>query len=173
MTVSGLLIFLPILSTFVGAIIGAWANSWYRNREAKKAEDREREGLLRIIDAEVYENNRLLKDMIAEPHIADKYPSRTALNTAVWDDSRTKLSQLLATDQEHIVHLTRHYAVVGRIRAPLGDPDAPISARNKRERQARTANIREKRYILLSQLANLGYTTRAHQMHRRANWTVT
>ncbi len=71
MTVSGLLIFLPILSAFVGAIIGAWANSWYRNREAKKAEDREREGLLRIIDAEVYENNRLLKDMIAEPHIAD------------------------------------------------------------------------------------------------------
>ena len=67
MTVSGLLIFLPILS----AIIGAWANSWYRNREAKKAEDREREGLLRIIDAEVYENNRLLKHMIAEPNIDD------------------------------------------------------------------------------------------------------
>ena len=133
-----------LLSGGIGGVLVLLLSIAYSGWEAKKAEDREREGLLRMIDAEVYENDRLLKDMIAEPHIADKYPSRAALNTAVWDDSRIRLSQLLATDQAHIVHLTRHYAVVGRIRALLGDPDAPISARNKRERQARTANIREK-----------------------------
>ena len=36
MTVSGLPILLPIPSAFVGAIVGAWANSWYKGQATKK-----------------------------------------------------------------------------------------------------------------------------------------
>jgi hypothetical protein len=82
---SVLIVFLPLIGAVVGGVVGAWANSWYRGREARKADDRERESLLRIIDAEVYENMRLLKDMRTDPGISEKYPSRAALSTDVWD----------------------------------------------------------------------------------------
>jgi hypothetical protein len=82
---SVLIVFLPLIGAVVGGVVGAWANSWYRGREAQKADDRERESLLRIIDAEVYENMRLLKDMRTDPDISEKYPSRAALSTDVWD----------------------------------------------------------------------------------------
>lgn len=63
----GLIVFLPLVAAFVGAIIGAWANSWYRNREAKKAEDRERDGLLLLIHAELHHNVSLLMALVDNP----------------------------------------------------------------------------------------------------------
>jgi hypothetical protein len=154
---SVLIVFLPLIGAVVGGVVGAWANSWYRGWEAQKADDRERESLLRIIDAEVYENMRLLKDMRTDPDISDKYPSRAALSTDVWDQSWSSLSRLLSKDQDHIFALVRHYASVRRIGALLSDPDAPLSAKSKHVRRTKTANIRRDRLKLLSRLANLAY----------------
>jgi len=156
-TNSGLIVLLPLVGAVVGGIVGAWANSWYRGREVQKAEDRERDSLLRIIDAEIYENMAVLKDMQTDPDISEKYPSRAALSTNVWDQSWPSLSRLLSRDQDHIFALVRHYASVRRISARLSDPDAPLSARSKHERRIKTADIRKKRLKLLSSLANLAY----------------
>lgn len=156
-TSSGLIVLLPLAGAVLGGIVGAWANSLYRQWEAKKAEDRERESLLRIIDAEIYENMAVLKDMRREPDISEKYPSRAALSTDAWDQSWASLSRLLSKDQDHIFAMVRHYASVRRISAVLSDPDAPLSAKSKHERRTKTTDIRKKRLNLLSSLANLAY----------------
>ncbi len=59
MTDSGLIVLLPL----VGAIGGAWANSWYRNREAKKAQEQETKALLILIDQEMRVNAVILNSM--------------------------------------------------------------------------------------------------------------
>ena len=90
MAVSGLLVFLPLLSAFVGAIIGAYANSWYRDREAKKARDRERSGLLWLLDSEIVWNRVTLN--------ADKATYNditTRLKQDVWQETRSELAKLL------------------------------------------------------------------------------
>lgn len=161
MPISDLLPYLPYVTPFLsgafGAFVGASWNSRIRKKEVREAEKREREGLLRLVDSEIYENMRLLEGIITDPHVADKYPSQSALSTVVWDGSRITLSELLSMDQDHIFHLTRHYLMVQRIRAAIGNPDAPITAKTKREQQTRTAKNRENRLKLLSRLANLGY----------------
>jgi hypothetical protein len=65
------IVFLPLVGAVVGGIVGAWANSWYRDREAKKAQDRELRGLLALITSEVDFNRAVLKaivGMISEDH---------------------------------------------------------------------------------------------------------
>jgi hypothetical protein len=141
----------------ISAIFGASLNSWYRDQEAKKAQEQERDSLLRLIDVEVYENMAVLKDMRTDLAISDKYPSRAALSTDAWDQSRARLARLRAGDRDHIFDLVRHYASVRRIGRILADPDAPISAKSKQERRSRTADIRTQRLRLLAKLANLAY----------------
>jgi hypothetical protein len=95
MTNSGLIVFLPLVAAFVGAIIGAWANSWYRDREAKKAEDRERMGLLLLIDLEVHDNNQRLHDCIKDEARLFDLLSINKPRTDIWDGSAARLTQLL------------------------------------------------------------------------------
>jgi hypothetical protein len=52
----GWIVFLPLVGAILGAVIGAWANYKYREQEAKKAEECERDGLMRLIAAEVIVN---------------------------------------------------------------------------------------------------------------------
>jgi DNA-binding transcriptional MerR regulator len=116
---------------------------------------RERIGLLRVIDAEVYENNEVLKLMITDPDLAEQYPSRrVSLSTNAWEQHSARLAQLLR--REHIRSLVAHYASISRIKAALEDRNATIKAKT-REQKAKAADIRKKRYVLLSSLANLAW----------------
>ena len=66
-TNSGLIVFLPLVGAIVGGIVGAWANSWYRNREDKKAQQQKCKGLLLLICHEVLWNNIALHDADDQP----------------------------------------------------------------------------------------------------------
>jgi hypothetical protein len=91
MSGSGLLVFLPLLAAIVSTLIGAYANGWYRDRQDKKAREREREGLLRIIDPELYENIRLLRGIEKNADLA-KYPSQSHVSTDAWNQSRARVA---------------------------------------------------------------------------------
>ena len=65
MTASALELFLPVLSAFVGAIIGALANGRYRDRQDRRAEDREAKGLLMLTDIEIHDNGEKVSAAIA------------------------------------------------------------------------------------------------------------
>jgi hypothetical protein len=101
MTNSALIVFLPLVGATLGAVVGgfvgAWANSWYRNREAKKAEDEERIGLLRLIDAEIFLNEIILTDFHANPD-DDSLTGMNALRTNYWDSANIRLAQLMPAD---------------------------------------------------------------------------
>jgi hypothetical protein len=143
MAVIDLLNLLPII---VAALIGAYANGLYRDHQDKQAREREGEGLLRIIDAELYENNRLLRNIKESADIA-KYPSQSHLSTDAWDQSRARLGQFLSRDAGHIFTLNRHYTLVTRIRATLQDPaelqKSLDSASRKRRRTKEYKDLQE------------------------------
>jgi hypothetical protein len=158
MSGSGLLVFLPLLAAIVSTLIGAYANGWYRDRQDKKAREREREGLLRIIDPELYENIRLLRGIEKNADLA-KYPSQSHVSTDAWNQSRARLGEFLFEDQDYIFALNRHYALVVRIGATLEDPEElkqSLSRRDRRDRtmRARVAGADESGKNLLSILAN-------------------
>jgi len=158
MSGSGLLVFLPLVAAIVGAIIGAYANGWYRDRQDKKAREREREGLLRIIDAELYENIRLLRGIAKNADLA-KYPSQSHMSTDAWNQSRARLGEFLSEDRDHIFALNRHYTLVVRIRATLEDPEPLKDSLSRKERRNRSVQDEvtradERGKNLLSILAN-------------------
>jgi hypothetical protein len=103
-TSSGLIVILPLVGAVVGGIVGAWANSWYRDKEARKLREQEREGLLRLIHAEIRSNDDVLESGKTYRDIASN------LRTDVWDESKIKLAQLLPSD--HIDLLNRYYNAV-------------------------------------------------------------
>ncbi len=137
MSGSGLLVLLPL----VGVVVGAVANGLYRDWQDKRTRIRERVGLLRIVDAEIYENNRLLQIIKKDPDLT-KYPSMSSLSTSAWDQSRTRLADLLSKDQEHLFSLVRHYALIVRIRAALDDPEVLDNSLSRKERRDKIIKTR-------------------------------
>ncbi len=137
MSGSGLLVLLPL----VGVVVGAVANGLYRDWQDKRTRTRERVGLLRIVDAEIYENNRLLQIIKKDPDLT-KYPSMSSLSTSAWDQSRTRLADLLSKDQEHLFSLVRHYALIVRIRAALDDPEVLDNSLSRKERRDKIIKTR-------------------------------
>ncbi len=170
-----MLVFLPLLAATVSALIGAYANGQYRDWQDKKARDREREGLLRIIDAELYENIRLLRGIAKSADLA-KYPSQSHVSTDAWNQSRARLGEFLSKDQHHIFALNRHYALVVRIRATLKDPEALKNSLNRRERRNRgmqdaVAGANERGENLLSVLANRALTAGERARNKAVKYT--
>jgi hypothetical protein len=102
-----------ILGGCIAAIIGAWANSRLRDREAKKAEDRERKGLMSLIFAEYGNNYPTLRLLANEPSLLDDR-TLTNLQTAVWDDTKVRLALLLPRDA--VIALVLYY---GQIQSTL------------------------------------------------------
>jgi hypothetical protein len=125
--ISGLIVFLPLLTAFVGGIVGAWMNSLFRNKEAKKARKEELEGLLILLSIEVARNNRVFGRFIKQREQPDapQFPDNRArvaddLQSAVWDESKVRLAQLripgtylstVALYYEHIEILRREWKV--------------------------------------------------------------
>lgn len=141
-----------LLSGAVGALGVALLTIFYDRVRAWLDRRRERKALLRIIDSEVYENMAVLEGMIDYPELADQYPSRAAVVTDAWDQAQGRLAQLLPSD--HITLLVRHYASVRRIRAVLEDPERPTAQRKGKDMRVRLENVKKKRLVLLSSLAN-------------------
>jgi gas vesicle protein len=96
---SGWTILLPLVGAVVGGIVGAWANSWYRDKEAKKARDEECERLLILLSDEVATNNLafdlFLKERVVQPEFDNRTNVAANLHSAVWDESKARLAQLL------------------------------------------------------------------------------
>jgi hypothetical protein len=125
--ISGLIVFLPLLTAFVGGIVGAWMNGLFRNKEAKKARKEELEGLLILLSIEVARNNRVFGRFIKQREQPDapQFPDNRArvaddLQSAVWDESKVRLAQLripgtylstVALYYEHIEILRREWKV--------------------------------------------------------------
>lgn len=145
-----------LLSGAIGGLAILVLNILYGRTVAWWNLKQERKGLLRIIDAEVYENNEVLKLMITDPDLAEQYPSQRApLSTDAWEQSRARLTQLLRPD--HVNTLVAHYAAIRRIMATLGDRDVSTKGKNRNAKQ-KVVLIRDKRRALLSSLANLAWS---------------
>src|SRR5918995_5290750 len=101
----GLIALLPLVGAVLGAVVGgfvgAYANSKARDRQAKKARDEEREGLLILLSTEIDMNNQVLeaflKFLAAKPDIdyAHRHMIAATLRSAVWDESKVRLAQLI------------------------------------------------------------------------------
>ena len=120
MITSGLIILLPLVAAFVGAIIGAYANSLYREREVKQAEDRERKGLLTLIATELNYNRYVLESIqwtvsgnlpegveLTEDTVRRLYD---APRTEIGDRVLGRLAQLLPNPD--LAKLAKHYGEV-------------------------------------------------------------
>ena len=87
------IVLLPLVGAIAGGFRGAWANSRFRGREAKKAEKEERNSLVFLIDTEVGFNVMRLGGASKGP------PSNVIphLRTDFWDASQARLAHLLPT----------------------------------------------------------------------------
>jgi hypothetical protein len=107
-----------VILILISAFGGAWANSWYRNRETKKARKQELEGLLILLSTEVRINNialeRFLKETSAQPD-SDKRLYADHLHSAVWDESNARLAQLLPRTAE-VATVALYYLALEQMR---------------------------------------------------------
>jgi hypothetical protein len=88
---TGWIVLPPLIGAIAGGFVGAWANSRFRNREVRRAEDEERNSLLFLIDTEVGFIALYLEAVSKGP------PSGVIpdLRTDVWDTSQARLARLL------------------------------------------------------------------------------
>lgn len=120
MSDTGLIVFLPLAGAVLGAIIGAWANSLYRNRERKQKEKEERTSLMFLIDTEVGFNAMRL-EMVSKGPPSNAVPY---LRTDVWDTSQARLAQLLPT--VHMKKLAPYYEQIRMVKEfGIGSKESP------------------------------------------------
>lgn len=96
----------PLAAAVLGGFVGAWANSWYRDRESKRAQDEERKGLLILLSAELKDNLRLL-DLI---WVGPLSVPIAQLRTEVWGDIQLRFAQLFPSD--YVEEVAQLYSVV-------------------------------------------------------------
>lgn len=85
-------VLVPLAAALLGGFVGAWANSYYRDREAKKAGDRERISLLFLLDAEIIRNTMYLAAVDVGPPAGPV----NNLRMDVWEKTQVRLAHLLA-----------------------------------------------------------------------------
>jgi hypothetical protein len=94
------IIFLPLVGAIVGGFVGAVATGLVRSIQDRNARNQERKGLLLLIDIEIFDNNKHLNGCIEEGGWFDVL-SINRLRTGIWDDSKTRLTQLLSPIAVH------------------------------------------------------------------------
>jgi hypothetical protein len=141
---SVLIAFLPLIGTVIGAIfaligafLGARWNSRYRNREAEQARKEEREGLLILLSMEVNTNNRsletFLKGLAAKPDFDSRAGIAATLHSAVWDESKVRLAQLIPGT--YLGRVASYYKRIDLVRLSWTSSRGKLSERD--EEQAR------------------------------------
>ena len=126
-----------LLSGLIGGLIVFGLTTWRDWRKTRKLIKRKRNGLLRLIDIEVYQNIDRLEMIKKNPDIGEQYRAYSELHTAHWDENRGRLAQLLSTD--YIGVLVRYYGLLDRIGVNLGD-----EGKRTPRRVARNKNMKEK-----------------------------
>lgn len=99
-----------VILIVVSAFGGALANGRRRDKEAEKADTRERRGLLLLIDSEVRYNTTLL--MTAMDNTAARHVKN--LRTDTWDNVMDRMAQLLPPEDTH--ELSQYYGHVRLLR---------------------------------------------------------
>lgn len=112
-----------LILIIISAFGGAWANSWQRDQEAKKAEDRELRGLLVLIDWEILNNNKRLHDDEGDEISLFAVLAIDGLRTESWDRSAARLTQLLPP--LHVHALSAYYSQITEIQAAIESPVTP------------------------------------------------
>jgi hypothetical protein len=112
-----------LILIIISAFGGAWANSWYRSWEAKKAEDRELRGLLILIDWEILNNNKRLHDDEGDEISLFGVLAIDGLRTESWDRSAARLTQLLSP--LHVYALSAYYSHIAEIQPAIESPVTP------------------------------------------------
>lgn len=146
-----------------GALLGAavtFVATTVRDRRIRnELEARERAGLLRLIDTEVYVNTGKLRMIRDDPDIGEQYRAYSELHTSHWDESRGRLVQLLPKD--HTSLLARYYAMLHGIGVNAGDEGRKLTRKEGRDNQVQKQIARRnaQRAKLLSVQARdaLGY----------------
>jgi hypothetical protein len=109
--------YLPLLGALLGAVVGgfvgAFANGWIRDRQERKAQHREREGLMVLIGAEVRGNKIAFGIRNSPQSIADN------LSTAAWEQSRTRLAQMIPPKE--IERLAAYYDTIRSVKGHWKD----------------------------------------------------
>jgi hypothetical protein len=105
---TGLLIFLPLLSATIGALIGAFANGRYRDWQDKKARNSERRGLITLISVEVLLNDILFRTGMELSPLAQRF------DASVWEQSKVRLAELLPTNE--LMTLVEYYGALKQAR---------------------------------------------------------
>lgn len=148
------------LNTLLAGLIGAlsvFMLTTYRDwRREGRSIKRERNGLLRLTDMEIYQNVDKLEMMKDSPDIGQRYRAYSELHTSQWEESKSRLAQLLPTD--HLGVLVRYYGLLDKIGAHVGDEGTPSPryvTRKPKVKKARTV-ARAERENLLSVLSREG-----------------
>ncbi len=137
----------PLLAAAVGGLVGALAAGGVRSWQDGKARDRERYGLLRIIDTEVADNHENLKGIFQvwktyqearttgtmSAHEAygglfrylaqDFATNQLRLEQDDWKENKAKLAQLIPPDQ--LDALVDHYKFTALVADIVNDKDRP------------------------------------------------
>lgn len=121
-TLSALTIFLPLVGAILGGIVGAWANSRYRDREEKKLRDQEIKGLTLLLFTEMGHNDATLETLKTFPDVAD-VPALFSLQTDVWEQCRVRVAQMVTN--EHTATLVRYYEMIQDILRIMNDASMP------------------------------------------------
>jgi hypothetical protein len=105
----------PVGAAIGGALVGAWGThllSLWRN---KKQDEREKNGLLRMLLVEIRQNQDLLEAFKDQRvYIINAPPG--ILRWGVWEDARTRLAQLL--EEEHALEdMAKCYEMIQQIEA--------------------------------------------------------
>src|SRR5829696_6418106 len=105
----------PVGAAIGGALVGAWGThlpSLWRN---KKQDEREKNGLLRMLLVEIKQNQDLLEAFKDQRvYIINAPPG--SLRWGVWEDARTRLAQLL--EEEHALEdMAKCYEMIQQIEA--------------------------------------------------------
>jgi len=119
-----------LIGAVVGGVIGAWANSWWREREANKARERELKGIAYLLSAEhAYNASRM--GVFSKDADFLTLSSFTDLQMGAWESSRARVAQLLPTlkvaehEQEvgFLTALTWYYTEIQSIQAIIEDDE--------------------------------------------------
>jgi hypothetical protein len=137
----------PLVAAAVGGLVGAMAAGGVRSWQDKKARDRERYGLLRIIDTEVaanhenlngifqvwkiYQEARTKGTMSADEaygglfrYLAQDFATnQLRLEQEDWKENKAKLTQLIPTDL--LDSLVEHYKFTTLVTDLVKDKDRP------------------------------------------------
>jgi len=106
----------------LGGLLVAVLNIGYSRWQAKKSRDQERESLLRLMDAEIDYNLKVLQAFSDSPDGIQNL--QTLLMIGTWESSRARLAQLVGV--EYLQEVIRLYSSIHAATVMAGDPVASI-----------------------------------------------